>query len=75
MFAGLAQKAVQMDHSLQRNRSVGELVLPLPIARLIRDVFLPRNPRKMRGAHPDTLAAVNYYIAALEAAERAKETK
>lgn len=45
-------------------------VLPLPIARLIRNVFLPRNPRKMRGAHPDTLAAVNHYIEALEAVER-----
>lgn len=41
------------------------LSLPLHIAQLIRKVFLPTNPRKMRTAHPDTLAAVNHYIDAL----------
>lgn len=45
------------------------VTLPIETARLIRAVFLPRNPRKMRNAHPDTIAAVNAYLAALSAAE------
>lgn len=48
---------------------MSDVLLPIETARLIRAVFLPRNPRKMRNAHPDTIAAVNAYLAALSAAE------
>ena len=43
--------------------------LDLDTARLIRTVFLPRNPRKMRGTHPDVLRAVDAYLEALSVAE------
>lgn len=46
------------------------VVLPLAVARIIRSVFIPRNPNKLRGAHPDTVAAASACIAAIEDAER-----
>lgn len=45
------------------------VVLPLAVARIIRNVFLPRNPNKLRGAHPDTVAAAKVCIAAIEEAD------
>lgn len=42
------------------------LSIPRDFAETIRNVFLPRNPRKMRGAHPDVLAAVYQFIDAVE---------
>lgn len=48
---------------------MSNVILPIETARLIRSVFLPRNPRKMRNARPDTIAAVDAYLAALSAAE------
>lgn len=47
-----------------------EVCIPLDVAQLIRKVFLPVNPNKMRGAHPDTLAAAKAFIAAVEKASR-----
>jgi hypothetical protein len=44
----------------------GVVEIPVSVARLIRKVFLPLNPNKMRSAHPDTLAAVKAFIAAVE---------
>jgi len=46
------------------------VVLPLEVARIVRNVFLPRNPNKLRGAHPDTVSAAKAYIAAFEDIER-----
>jgi len=51
------------------------VVLPLAVAKIIRNVFLPRNPNKLRGAHPDTVAAVKAYIAAVEDVERRRYNK
>lgn len=48
-----------------------DVTLPFETARLIRNVFLPRNPRKMRNAHPDVLAAVDLFIARLAQAANA----
>lgn len=45
------------------------LLIPLSEARLIRKVFLPANPRKMKSPHPDTLATVCHYISALNLLE------
>jgi hypothetical protein len=42
-----------------------EIVVPYEIAKIIRNVFLPQNPNKLRGAHPDTVAAAKYFIDAL----------
>lgn len=42
------------------------ITLPVSVALLIRQVFLPRNPNKMRNAHPDVVAAVKRFIAAVE---------
>lgn len=44
------------------------VVVPRDIAKLIRNVFLPTNPNKMRGAHPDTVAAAKAFIAVVESA-------
>jgi hypothetical protein len=48
------------------------LRISLEDARIIRSVFLPQNPRKMKSPHPDTLAAVCHFITALN--EFASET-
>ena len=50
------------------------VILDLRTAELIRNVFLPKNPRKMRGAHVDVLAAVDAYLAALAVAHLAAAT-
>jgi len=34
------------------------IAVPLRLLQLIDRVFLPRNPNKMRGAHPDVPSAV-----------------
>lgn len=39
--------------------------VPVEVAETINRVFLPRNPRKMRGAHQDVLAAVLAFKKAL----------
>lgn len=39
----------------------------LETARLIRNVFLPSNPNKMRKAAPEVVAAAKAFIAAVEA--------
>lgn len=47
---------------------VADVVIPFETARLIRNVFLPANPRKLRKAHPDTVAAVELFLAKLSQA-------
>lgn len=42
------------------------VTVPLSIAILIRKCFVPRNPNKMRGAHPDVVAAAKRFIRAVE---------
>lgn len=55
------------DRALHEVRKLADLplgvVLPLRTAEVVRNVFLPRNPNKLRGAHPDTIAAAKDYIA------------
>lgn len=42
------------------------ITIPLSIAIVIRSVFLPSNPNKMRKAHPDVVAAAKRFIRAVE---------
>jgi hypothetical protein len=50
-----------------------EVRLPLETARIIRAVFLPHNPNKMRKPDPEVLAAVTIFIEALRYAELGNE--
>ncbi len=45
---------------------VETLTVPLEHARLIRQACLPHNPNKCRNWDPDLLAAVRWFIAAVE---------
>lgn len=51
-----------------QSETKANVCVPLDVARLIRKVCLPHNPNKCRGWHPDNLAAVRTFIAAVEAA-------
>lgn len=42
------------------------VTIPLSVAILIRNVFVPRNPNKMRKAHPDVVSAAKRFIRAVE---------
>lgn len=44
------------------------VIVPIETAIIIRKVFLPVNPNKMRGAHPSVVKAAKDFIAALEKA-------
>lgn len=44
--------------------------VPLDVAVIVRDVFLPSNPRRMRKPHPEVLKAAEQFIAAVNAMER-----
>lgn len=52
---------------------MNQMTLDLETARLIRKVFLPANPRRCKVYHPDTMAAVQRYLEALERAERSSK--
>lgn len=44
----------------------GVVSIPIDVARLIRNVFLPHNPNKMRKATPEVVQAAKDFIAAVE---------
>jgi hypothetical protein len=43
----------------------GFVTISLADAIIVRNVFLPRNPNRMRGAHPDTIAAAHAFNGAV----------
>lgn len=56
----------------ETERNADTITIPLETARLVRQACLPVNPNKCRGWHPDLLAAVRAFIAAVEAASVTK---
>ena len=50
------------DHRTEETLYV---TIPATTALLIRQVFVPINPNKMRNAHPDVVAAAHQFIAAV----------
>ena len=55
-----------------REAEANGLALPFRTAEVVLNVFLPRNPNKLRGAHPDTVAAAKDFIARFESASLAR---
>lgn len=53
------------DARIATSQSKRFITIPLSIAIVIRSVFLPANPNKMRKAHPDVVAAAKRFIAAV----------
>lgn len=47
------------------------VTIPLDVAVMVRDVFLPLNPNKMRGTAPGVKEAAHAFKAAVAAAELA----
>lgn len=64
-----SQPAAQAAPAVPDDGPKPVFVLPPTVARIVRNVFLPANPNKLRKAHPDTVAAAKHYIEALEAFE------
>lgn len=52
---------------MTHDRNAEAVTIPLDVARLIRNAFLPVNPNKMRNAAPEVVAAAKAFIAAVEA--------
>jgi hypothetical protein len=48
------------------DRTKETVTIPLEVARLIRQAFVPQNPNKMRKVRPDVVAAAKTFIAAVE---------
>ena len=61
-----------MLEELMRSEIERTVTVPFETARLIRTACLPLNPNKCRNWHPDLLAAVRSFIAAVEAADVTK---
>jgi hypothetical protein len=77
-FAPLKVKHIRaLMRSFNATQSAREasVTIPLETARLVRKACLPANPNKCRGWHPDLLAAVRAYIAAVDAAVGPTATK
>ncbi|NUB07111.1 hypothetical protein FW320_13115 [Azospirillum sp. Vi22] len=45
------------------------ITIPLSVAKIIDAAFLPGNPNKMRGAHPDVVQAAKDFKRAVNIAE------
>ncbi len=61
-----AGRVVQQWQSRMGAAPVDCVAVPLQVAYLVRKVFLPHNPRKMRKPHPDVLDAATRFIALVE---------
>jgi hypothetical protein len=64
---GMTEAAV--DVAVAQGEPTRVFVLPITVASLIDGAFLPTNPNRMRGAHPDVVAAAKIFKEALVAAK------
>lgn len=62
-------KAKKPEDCITETATAPMVSVPLATARMVRQVCLPHNPNKCRGWHPEALAAVRNFIAAVEAAD------